>query len=69
MERLESTNTRAAQPKRPEALSTEGFSESTIGRLVAVRERYQAGDYSEKTIETKRLEFVKWLHEHGRISE
>lgn len=69
MERLESKQPRATHSKPPEALSSAGFSDAAIDRLITVRDRYHCGFYSEKTIETKRLEFGKWLREHGRIAE
>ena len=51
------------------ALRADGFSDDVITRLVSVRERYESGAYSEETIESKRLWFVRWLRENGKLSE
>jgi len=69
MEGLESQRHRSISPRPLESLASAGFSEAAIARLLAVRTRYQNGDFSEKTIETKRLEFARWLREQGQIAE
>ena len=46
-----------------------GFSPSQASRLVAMRVRYQRGAYRTPTGEQKRLEFARWLVEHGRLTE
>ncbi len=51
------------------SLRADGFTDETIGRLIAVRIRYQRGEYSDETEESRRLLFARWLYEHGRIGE
>ncbi len=48
-------------------LRTNGFTDEQIDRLVVVRERYRRNEYSDETQESKRLLFVKWLCDHGRL--
>ena len=50
-------------------LRTNGFSWQEADRLLHLRLRYERGDYREKTDEQKRLEFVKWLVQHGRYTD
>lgn len=50
-------------------LRASGFSEDEIYRAVIVRKRYEDGEYSDETLESKRLSFGQWLYEHGRINE
>ena len=44
-----------------------GFSSEEIARLFRFKERYQQGAYQEATPEFKRLAFVRWLYEQGRL--
>jgi len=68
MERVEGVQQNMIQCKQPEALSSEGFADEVIQRLQSVRERYQAGAFSEKTPEIKRLEFARWMYQNGKIA-
>jgi len=51
------------------SLRADGFTDEAIERLIIVRQRYQHGEYSEETDESKRLLFAKWLYEHGKLGE
>ena len=51
------------------ALRTQGFTPQEATRLVELRRRYERGEFREIPIEQKRREFVRWLVEHGRLSE
>ena len=44
-----------------------GFSSEEIARLFRVKALYQKGAYHEATPEYKRLAFVRWLYEQGRL--
>ena len=44
-----------------------GFSSEQIASLLRVKVLYQRGAYHEATPEYKRLEFVRWLYEQGRL--
>ena len=44
-----------------------GFSSEEIASLFSVKARYQQGAYHEATPEYKRLEFVRWLYQQGRL--
>ena len=44
-----------------------GFSSEEIARLFRFKARYQQGAYQEATAEFKRLAFVRWLYEQGRL--
>jgi hypothetical protein len=46
-----------------------GFSAREADRLVALKLRYVRGEFPAPTLEVKRLHFVRWLVEHGRLSE
>jgi hypothetical protein len=54
---------------RTEARNLEhvGFSSEEIARLFRVKALYQKGAYHEATPEYKRLAFVRWLYEQGRL--
>lgn len=46
------------------------FSRKEAERLAALRQRYQLhGEYFERVIDERRLEFARWLAEEGRLSE
>ncbi len=51
------------------ALRAFGFSPRQADRLVALKIRYQRGAFRELTTAQKRLLFVRWLVEHGRIGD
>jgi hypothetical protein len=44
-----------------------GFSSEEIASLFSVKALYQQGAYHEATPEYKRLEFVRWLYQQGRL--
>ncbi len=44
-----------------------GFSREQIARLERVKALYQRGAYHEATPEYKRLAFVRWLYQQGRL--
>jgi len=44
-----------------------GFSSEEIASLFRLKELYQRGAYQEATPEFKRLAFVRWLYEQGRL--
>jgi hypothetical protein len=46
-----------------------GFSPRQADCLVALKLRYNRGSFRELTTSQKRLLFVKWLVEHGRLHE
>ncbi len=46
------------------------FSRKEAERLAALRQRYQLhGEYFERVIDERRLEFARWLAEHHRLNE
>ena len=44
-----------------------GFSSEQIARLFRVKALYQQGAYHEATPEYKRMAFVRWLYQQGRL--
>ena len=56
-------------PTRTEIRNLEyvGFSSEQIASLSRFKELYQRGAYQEATPEFKRLAFVRWLYEQGRL--
>jgi hypothetical protein len=44
-----------------------GFSRQQIADLSRLKALYQQGVYSEATPEQRRLEFVHWLYQQGRL--
>jgi hypothetical protein len=56
-------------PSRTEVRNLEyvGFSSEQIERLFKMKALYQRGVFHEATPEFKRLEFVRWLYQHGRL--
>jgi hypothetical protein len=44
-----------------------GFSSEQIARLFSIKALYQRGAYYEATPEYKRLAFVRWLYQQGRL--
>ncbi len=44
-----------------------GFSNEQIDSLFRIKALYQQGAYHEATREYKRLEFVHWLYQQGRL--
>jgi hypothetical protein len=56
-------------PTRTEIRNLEyvGFSSEQIASLFRFKELYQRGAYHEATPEYKRLAFVRWLYQQGRL--
>ena len=48
-------------------LAHAGFSGEEIAGLFTVKRLYHHGAYHESTAEYKRLEFVRWLYQQGRL--
>jgi hypothetical protein len=48
-------------------LARAGFSGEEIASLFRFKELYQRGTYHEATPEYKRLVFVRWLYQQGRM--
>jgi hypothetical protein len=44
-----------------------GFSSEQIASLLRIKALYQRGAYHEATPEYKRLAFVRWLYQQGRL--
>jgi hypothetical protein len=44
-----------------------GFSSEQIASLFTIKALYQRGAYHEATSEFKRLAFIRWLYQHGRL--
>ena len=44
-----------------------GFSREEIASLFRIKARYQRGAYYEAPYEYKRLAFVRWLYQQGRL--
>ena len=62
-------NTQAHTPTLIEVrnLAHAGFSADEIAGLLRVKGRYHQGAYHETTPEYRRLEFVRWLYQQGRL--
>jgi hypothetical protein len=56
-------------PSRTEVRNLEyvGFSSEQIERLFKMKALYQRGAFHQATPEFKRLEFVRWLYQQGRL--
>ena len=46
-----------------------GFSPREAERLVMLKLRYLRGEFSQPTLEEKRLRFGRWLVDHGRLTD
>lgn len=51
------------------ALRTQGFSSQEADRIVALRRRYERGEFAHVSTAQKRLVFARWLVEHGRLTD
>ena len=51
------------------ALRAFGFSPRQADRLVALKIRYERGDFRELTTAQKRLLFARWLVRHNHLSD
>ncbi len=57
-------------PANTPSTSLRSFSRKEAERLSALRQRYQLqGEYFERVIDERRLEFARWLAEHHRLNE
>ena len=50
-------------------LRAAGFSWAEADRLLRLRIRYERGQFRELTTENKRVHFVRWLVDHGRLTD
>jgi hypothetical protein len=48
-------------------LRDQGFDQDQITLFMAYRERYSSGTYRDNPPEQCRLEFIRWLYQHGKI--
>jgi hypothetical protein len=46
-----------------------GFSPHEAERLVTLKLRYLRGEFPKPTLNGKRLHFVRWLVDHGRLTD
>ena len=52
------------------AILGESFTQEELSRLSALRENFHThAEYLERVIDDRRLEFARWLLEHGKLSE
>ena len=60
----------SSTPTNTPPASLRSFSRKEAERLSALRQRYQLqGEYFERVIDERRLEFARWLADHRRLSE
>ena len=53
-----------------ERLLSLGFSETEVSRLFNMKSHFtEEIEYRERVEESRRLSFIRWLVEHGRLSE
>jgi hypothetical protein len=53
-----------------DALQDEGFTVEEAVRLISLQEKYEERKAAQKVIEeTNHFRFIRWLVEHGRLSE
>ena len=52
-----------------EQLQEQGFDTNQIELLMTYREGYSSGSYRDDPPEHRRLEFIRWLYEHGKLGE
>jgi hypothetical protein len=50
-----------------EAEELQGFTQEEIARLIKAKQEVTRGRYTDMTLEHKKLLFVQWLIEHGRL--
>jgi hypothetical protein len=46
-----------------------GLTEREIARLARLRDRYPYSEFVDSGVEWNRLEFLKWLHQQGRLHQ
>ena len=61
---VESTIT---QDQELQALQEQGFTEEQIALILRFRNDYTSGSYKDEPPEHRRLEFLRWLYESGKI--
>jgi hypothetical protein len=49
-------------------LEQAGFSSEQMAHLFRVKALYRRGLYHEEVLETRHLEFVRWLYKQGRLT-
>ncbi|HUY77823.1 MAG TPA: hypothetical protein VMV29_13710 [Ktedonobacterales bacterium] len=60
----------AAKAAAPQAPSGASFTPAEVVRLTALRDNYTShAEYLERDYDDCRLEFARWLADHGKISE
>ncbi len=60
----------AASKAAPQTIPGASFTTAEIARLTALRDNYtQHAEYLERDYDDCRLEFARWLADHGKISE
>ncbi len=55
--------------EKHEALLSDQFTPAQVANLRALRDRLGGGDAVEFVIDRRRLAFVRWLVDHGRMGE
>lgn len=60
---------RKLQTSELRSLRENGFSNLEIKLLVAGRERFRRGEFTDETPQSKRLRFGKWLVDNGRVKD
>ncbi len=48
-------------------LQEQGFSEDQIALIIRLRDEYTSGFYKDEPPEQRRLDFLRWLYENGKI--
>lgn len=59
--------TGAFKELEPVVIIPEGFTAEEVARMTDVKERIQAGQFSDITDEYKKLLFVQWLIDHDKM--
>ena len=52
-----------------EMLRREGFPEPIIARLCQLRRAYGTNEMDQAALDTRRLEFIRWLVKTGRLTD
>jgi hypothetical protein len=62
-------NSYATESTDLQSLLSQGFSEAEAAQLVHMRDHVaEQTEYREMLVESRRLDFMRWLNEHNRIS-
>lgn len=52
------------------AMATGNFTPEELARLSALRSNFRSrAEYLERVIDDRRLEFARWLKQHGKLNE